>query len=61
MLLILIVITISRFGNASGLNPELVELAKIYRNFMFRNNPQMMPMNNYPTSNRKRLQQLGYL
>ncbi|MGV8946259.1 MAG: hypothetical protein ACOH1N_07510 [Lutibacter sp.] len=37
-LLILILVTNFQFVNATELNPELIELAKIYRNFMFRNN-----------------------
>jgi len=39
ILLTFIFIANFQFTNANELNPELIELAKIYRNFMFRNNP----------------------
>jgi len=38
ILLTLILISNIQFTNATELNPELIELAKVYRNFMFRNN-----------------------
>ncbi len=37
-IILLILISNIQFTNATELNPELIELAKIYRNFMFRNN-----------------------
>jgi len=37
-LLILVLISNIQFINATDINPELIELAKVYRNFMFRNN-----------------------
>ena len=39
ILLTLIIFINFQFGNATELNPELIELAKVYRKFMFRNNP----------------------
>ena len=39
ILLTLIIFINFQFVNATELNPELVELAKVYRKFMFRNNP----------------------
>jgi len=39
IILTLILIANFQLVNATEINPELIELAKIYRNFMFRNNP----------------------
>lgn len=39
LLLIIIILTNLSVSNASELNNDIIELAKIYRNFMFRNSP----------------------
>ncbi len=38
IILIFVLISNIQFTNATEINPELIELAKVYRNFMFRNN-----------------------